>query len=224
MSAQKAFYLFMFEMLATYFFVAFSCGGLVGKNPQEDSAAFGLQFGLVGMVIVHIFGFLSGALLNPSVVLASIITGALSITRAIIYLLAEFAGAFLGYYTLIGILGKGQVTDASPPLCLAEAADLSDAQIVGVEFLITTVLIFGLTALLDSRNRADVMPLRAGVILAVCILGGVSHTGTGLNSAIMVAAATANENFEKLPLYLAGQFSAAIFAPLIWKFLMTPKC
>ena len=67
--------LFLAEVLGTGFLLFLGCGGCLDIWSDTPTSHFTkcLNFGLVVMVIINIFGCVSGAHLNPAVTLAAVV-------------------------------------------------------------------------------------------------------------------------------------------------------
>ena len=71
-------------------------GGQVSGITAARVVEIGLCHGLVIAVLVGAIGSISGGHINPSITLAFVITGRLSVIRGIMYFCAQIAGAIVG--------------------------------------------------------------------------------------------------------------------------------
>lgn len=88
MSSRRADVLAMFlgELLGTGLLIFLGCMGCISWNGQPPSSLqSSLTFGMVVMLIIQMFGCVSGAHLNPVVTLAAIIYDMLSIQVILTY-------------------------------------------------------------------------------------------------------------------------------------------
>ncbi|XP_067634196.1 aquaporin-4-like [Eurosta solidaginis] len=206
------------EFSGTALLVALSCLGCAdgGELPK-------LQYGMVVMIIIHCFGFVSGGHANPAITLACYMMRYISLKMALTYMLAQFLGALSGFFLLTAMLPSDTI---NKDLCLATPnGSLSWDQTFVIELVLTTTLLFGWCALWDSRNSQylDSVSLRIGSLVAACSLAGGQWTGAFMNPAIVLIPAVYHQKFDDAPLYLASQFSAGIFAPVLWKLLFSPR-
>ncbi|KAL4721029.1 hypothetical protein ACJJTC_019399 [Scirpophaga incertulas] len=105
------------EFVSTMLLIALGCMSCIpieglSLNPAMYAP---LTFGFVVMFNIQIFGHISGAFMNPFVSIIAALWGKISTTVAIAYIIAEMAGAALGYGFLVAI---APVDMAGDGLCL----------------------------------------------------------------------------------------------------------
>ncbi|XP_011198959.1 aquaporin-2 [Bactrocera dorsalis] len=206
------------EFSGTALLVALHCLGCA-----DGSDILKVQYGLVVMIIVHCFGFVSGGHANPCITLACYMMRYISFKMALIYMLAQFLGALTGFFLLTAMLPSDAI---SKDLCLVKSnGGLSWDQAFVIELVLTTTLIFGWCALWDARNSSylDSVSLRIGLLVAACSLAGGQWTGATMNPAIVLVPAAYHGKHDDTPIFMASQFSAGIFAPVLWKLLFSPR-
>lgn len=81
MSSNSVYFIarFLAELLGTALLLFLGCMGCLTWNREYNHLQSNLTFGLVVMIIVQIFGCVSGAHLNPSVTVAAVVYKQLSI-------------------------------------------------------------------------------------------------------------------------------------------------
>lgn len=112
--------IFLAEVIGTGLLVFLGCMGCIAGFPNVPShLQICLNFGLAVMLIINIFGCVSGSLiwihfksliiilpyvlgahLNPAVTLAALVYKHVNLSMALIYMVAQFIGAFIGYGVL----------------------------------------------------------------------------------------------------------------------------
>jgi aquaporin Z len=85
------------EMLGTFFLVFF---GIAAFASADDAFAGALTLGLTLMVLMHVFGPISGCHLNPAVTIGNMMSKKTSQDDAICYIAAQVIGATLGWFLL----------------------------------------------------------------------------------------------------------------------------
>jgi len=99
------------EFIATALFVWGGCGAAVASNRWTEGAAIfdpgaltgiSLAFGISISVLAYGIGHISGGHINPAVTLAFMLLRLQSIVGGLLYMIAQFAGAFLGALLLWG--------------------------------------------------------------------------------------------------------------------------
>jgi glycerol uptake facilitator-like aquaporin len=89
---------FLAEMFGTFLLVLIGLAGLAQFTFKyaENFLAVNMAFGLALIVAVLVTGKVSGCHVNPAVSFAMLLTGRLSLIRFIVYVAAQFLGAFVG--------------------------------------------------------------------------------------------------------------------------------
>jgi len=119
------------EMLGTFFLVFF---GITAFASSEDVFSGALTLGLTLMVLMHVFGPISGCHLNPAVTIGNLMSKKMSQDDAIGYMGAQIVGATLGF-VLFKFLNPGtddSVVDGDMAILLAAA--------IGTMFFVMTLL------------------------------------------------------------------------------------
>lgn len=235
------------EFSATAVFIIISCMGCsVNEQDASEYLISSLTYGLATVVVMHIFGFISGAHANPCVTIACCLLGHIGSTMMLTYVVCQLAGAAFGYYVLLQMLSQGIIDSCKLGVCIVDPLDsLSNVQILAIESFLTSVLILAWSALWDVRSGRflDSVTLRMGCLVIVCNLAGVSRlftltllirkiyylyhlqrklTGASMNPAKVLIPPLFNGNPETVLLQMGGQLLAAIIVPSIWHFAYTP--
>ena len=119
------------EMIGTFFLVFF---GITAFASSEDVFSGALTLGLTLMVLMHVFGPISGCHLNPAVTIGNMMSKKISQDDAIGYMGAQIVGATLGF-VLFKFLNPGtddSVVDGDMAILLAAA--------IGTMFFVMTLL------------------------------------------------------------------------------------
>jgi len=119
------------EMLGTFFLVFF---GITAFASSEDVFSGALTLGLTLMVLMHVFGPISGCHLNPAVTIGNMMSKKMSQDDAIGYMGGQIVGATLGF-VLFKFLNPGtddSVVDGDMAILLAAA--------IGTMFFVMTLL------------------------------------------------------------------------------------
>lgn len=209
---------FVAEFIGTALLMGIGCAACVKDNPNKELTDFhgALTFGFTVSTIIGIFGHISAAHLNPAVTVAFYVLGQIDVKMMLVYFVAEFSGGIVG----VGILNLLSPTDWNEPtMCMTlPHASVSEFQAVGVEFLITSFLIFLVCGLGDPRcaTRQDSTPLKfAAIITAVSIAFG-KYTGASMNPARSLAPALWSGVWDHIWVYFFGPLAAAVVVPLLY--------
>ena len=146
------------EMLGTFFLVFF---GITAFASSDDAFAGALTLGLTLMVLMHVFGPISGCHLNPAVTIGNMMSKKISQDDAIGYMGGQVVGATLGF-VLFKFLNPG--TDDS---MFADDIGILVAAAVGTMFFVMTLLStqdpFAVGAALFVVSSAAFADVNAGV-------------------------------------------------------------
>jgi aquaporin Z len=145
------------ELVGTFFL---TLAALISGGP--------FAVGIVLMIFVYSLGLLNGGSLNPAASLGLVIARHLSITRGVLYIVAEIVGA---------LIARGVA-----PLITPLAAQYSAANAVG-EFVG-----FGLLMLAVLAATGKYLPnVDAGLVIGGALLAGLLTTNGILNPAVAIA-------------------------------------
>lgn len=171
------------ELIGVALVMFFGCMGCLPYGGTTNHLQVVLNFGFIIMSAIQIFGYISGAYLNPSVTIAAVIYKKLSLKMAGFYIIAQIIGSFIGVGLLKVVVPPSlfnQSTTTDVGFCMTlPHSELSDIQALTIEFLATTVLVLVNLAVWDHRNAKyqDSSPLRFG--FAVFVLSCTAGPLTG---------------------------------------------
>ncbi len=119
------------EMIGTFFLVFF---GITAFASSEDVFSGALTLGLTLMVLMHVFGPISGCHLNPAVTIGNMMSKKMSQDDAIGYMGAQIVGATLGFvlFKFLNPSSDDAIMDGDMAILMAAA--------VGTMFFVMTLL------------------------------------------------------------------------------------
>ncbi len=175
----------------------------------------GLLFAATGsLVAVSPLGRLSGAHLNPCVTLAFWSSGHVSRSDLLGYLGAQFLGALCGT-TLAHLAWDGAAASLHDGTT-APHAGVSLVAAVGIEALMTAVLVLSIFTCTSFRQLARWTPLVLWLVIALLVWRGAPYTGTSLNPARSLAPALVSGSYGPLWVYFLGPPLGALLAALLF--------
>lgn len=193
----------------------------------------GVVFGLTIIIIIQMFGHVSGAHLNPVVTLAAIMLGYVKPAYAPIYITAQFIGALMGFFVLKGCL---PVEFTNPELfdetikingicCTVPHEKISIIQALFIETIITGVLIVLCCAVWDKRNanKLDSVALRFGFAVSGLSITFGYLTGCSMNTARTFAPALINWEWNGHWIYWVGPNAGGIIGVVFYKIFCSEK-
>jgi len=196
------------ELIGTFTLVF--VGGFAVASGQGVVAA-ALAHGLILVGIIFVYGHVSGAQVNPAVTLGLLVGGKIEITKAVIYWVAQFAGAIIAAVVLNIIVpeaAKGGQTIGS----LTASAPWSAALL---EAVMTFLLVSAVYQAAVYEKVGNLAALAIGLTLGGCILAGGTYTGASLNPARTLGPALVAGDLSYIVPYFAGIFVGAIVAGLL---------
>ena len=166
----------------------FAFSGLLGPSSM-GIVATALTFGLVLMGLIYAIGAISGCHVNPAVTIGALVAGRISLTEAVGYWVAQFAGGLLGALALWSVFsGSPKYSRTVTGLGADGYGDLSMVKIdMGhaflVEVILTAVFIFVILSVTSKLGTAVTAGVAIGLTLAFIHLIGIPLTGTSVNPA-----------------------------------------
>ncbi|XP_070497260.1 aquaporin AQPAe.a-like isoform X1 [Chironomus tepperi] len=207
------------ECIGTAMLLFFGCMGCVdfGAGGFPNHLSICLGFGLTVMVIVNIFGIVSGAHLNPAVTLAAYVYKLVDLQKSVVYVIGQFTGAFLGYGLLRALTPDSALGESFCVTLPGEKIDIWKA--FGVEFFITMGLILVCCGVWDPRNAKhhDSVPLRFGLAITMLALVGGPYSGGSMNPARSFAPALYNMNFTAHWIYWVAPMLSALITSVTFR-------
>lgn len=170
---------FLGELIGTGILVFLGCMGCVNSpifaNTHLQTI---LNFGFAVLIAIQCVGCVSGAHINPAVTVAALIYDMVTVKMALVYLVAQLLGAFIGY-GLLKLLVPTNVVDVGHGLCVTlPHSEISVAQAFGIEFVVTSILILVCCGVWDPRNSNfhDSVGIRFGLAVAGLACAAVSSS------------------------------------------------
>lgn len=217
---EKGFWRAVFvEFFATTLFLYFVTALLV-TSPDLITISFGI--GLAIAILAHVFGPISGGHFNTAITIGTIVTGDVSIVKAVCYIMAQVVGGILGSgitFALNPADKRGQLGNC------AIAKGYSNAQAFAIEMVLTAVLVFAFLAASSSDNNRKNWgfgnAFAVGITITVCHFVGVPYTGSGINPARVFGPAVVRNIWHSYHwVYWVAPIVGGILAGLIYKYII----
>ncbi|XP_061712730.1 aquaporin-like [Cydia pomonella] len=201
------------EWAGTALLVLLSCLPACAGAPQYARAG---AAGLAVALLVQCFDHISGAMFNPTVLLAAMLTRRVAPGLGAGMFGAQLLGAATGT-GLLRLLAPG--SDAAD-LCLTLPMDtLSVYKAVCIEAVLGGLLALANMASWDPRNRllADSWPLRIGLSVAGLSIIAGPLTGASMNAARSFGPALWTGNWDHHWIYWVGPLSGSLLCTLVYR-------
>ncbi len=227
---------FISEFVGTMLLVFFGCGTAVAVNTYLQTALgltipwslliISLAFGLILVALVAVIGKVSGCHVNPTVSIACVITGRMSIFDCVYYVVAQIVGGVAGAGLLSLIFGStaslgANFYEATTSISLGSIVTAQVALIVEIILTFTFVL----TVLGATKKENCNSGLIVGSTLTLVHLMGMVFTGTSVNPARSIGPAllTSGTAMSQLWVFIVGPLVGGILAALFYRIVIDPK-
>ncbi len=224
------------EFIGTAALVLLGCGTamLVGCSAEAGCGyiltAFAFGLTIVGMA--YCVGNISGCHINPAVSLGVLMSGGMSVTDFIGYVVSQCLGALAGSGLTAAIFSLGNVADKTGGYGTNGLAGVGDNAVAGllVEILLTfffVLTILGVTS--KKANHGSFGGVVIGFTLVLVHILGIGLTGTSVNPArsfgpAVVAAISGNSApMGSLWVFIVGPLVGAALAALVHRFFESEK-
>ena len=208
------------EFIGTGIFVFIGVMTVVNTEAMIDGDSTVVQlgvvafaFGLAVALAVAAVGRVSGAHVNPAVTLAALATGNIKLPEAVLYIVAQVAGAVAGCaLVVLAVPGDGGSLGAT-----TLASDVNVGMGLVTEAVITFFLVFVIFATaVDPRAPRAQAPMLIGMTVAIGILAAGAVTGGSMNPARSFGPALVGGEWADLWVYWVGPIIGAVVAAVAY--------
>lgn len=215
--------------------VLFGCGAaaVAGVNTAGGLSGLGLlgismAFGLSVVAFAYAIGGISGCHINPAVTIGMLVKGNISFKDALVYWVAQFAGALLGAFVLQQIL-NGQLSGFTPGEWAYGANgwgegyqnEYNTTAAFLTETILTFIFLFVIIGATGKWGNGTMAGLAIGVTLILIHLVAIPITGTSVNPARSFGPAllAGGAALNQLWLFIVAPLFGAVIAGGLWKAL-----
>ncbi len=208
------------ESLAEFlgaFTLLFVGAGYVVVSGGANIVGVALAHGFAIATMVAAFGYISGAVFNPALSIALWSIGKIDGAKAISYVIAQLAGASLGFLSVKTLL----LREAS--MAKLAVPDLNDAvslfEGVFIEAILTFFLMIVILSVIDENGPSQIAGLIIGLVIAMDIFAGGALTGAAMNPARAFGPALLEGHWDNHLVYWVGPIIGAVIAALAHKYV-----
>jgi aquaporin Z len=209
------------EFLGTFILVFAGTGAMVIDQLSGGTighVGIALTFGLVVMAMIHTFGDVSGAHLNPAVSIAFAVAGRFPKHELMGYVIAQLGGALTASATLKLLFPSAQNLGMTLPRD-------GNMQSFVMEIILTAILmlvIFSVST--GSKEKGITAGITIGGVIALMALFAGPISGASMNPARSLAPAIISGNFHHLWLYPVATIVGALLAIPLCRATRGPEC
>ncbi|XP_053323271.1 aquaporin-4-like [Spea bombifrons] len=211
------------EFVAMVMFLLFSLGSTINWGAGDslervDVVRISLCFGFSIVTVVHCFGHISGAHINPAVTIAFVCTRKITLAKAVFYIIAQCLGAISGagllyLITPLNVIGNLGVTKVNESLSVGCG--------LLIELITTFQLVFTISAACDPKNK-NKQPLVIGISVMIGHLFAINYTGASMNPARSLGPAVILWKWENHWIYWIGPIIGAVCAGAVYDYIYCP--
>lgn len=215
------------EFVGAFTLVAAGVGAIISTQNLADGGnlvAVALAHGLAIGLMIAALGHISGGHFNPAVSIAALATGNISVTRAVVYIVAQVLGGIAGagvltlVFPALGTLGRNNVGVNLGLPGLGPDVTITGALIMEAVMTFFLVLVIFGTAV-DPRGAKTIAPLAIGLIISMDILAGGRITGAAMNPARAIGPAVVQQDFTNWWIYWVGPIIGALIAGFAYTYI-----
>uniref|UniRef100_A0A8C5MHV0 Aquaporin-4 n=1 Tax=Leptobrachium leishanense TaxID=445787 RepID=A0A8C5MHV0_9ANUR len=211
------------EFLAMTIFIFVSLGSTINWSvddslQQAHIVRISLCFGFSVVTMVHCFGHISGAHINPAVTIAFVCTRKITLAKSLFYIIAQCLGAITG----AGLLYLITPTNVLGTLGVTLNEGLSVGHGLLIEILITFQLVFTISAVCDSKNKEKSSTLAIGMSVIIGHFFAINYTGASMNPARSLGPAVIVWKWENHWIYWIGPIIGAVCAGGAYDYIYCP--
>lgn len=197
---------YLAEFLGTFILVfggSLAILSMGGAGGPVQIIGIGLGFGLALLAGIWVVGHVSGAHFNPAVTLAFLADGRMTLSDAIGYWVAQFAGATVASLAVLVASNRSTVEGT-----VTSYGDLSTALIV--EVLLTAIFVWTIMAVV--RHGENHAPLAIALVLVGIHVSAIPLSGASVNPARSFGPALVGGSASQLWVYIVAPLIGALLA------------
>jgi MIP family channel proteins len=204
------------EFLGTFTLVFIGAGA--GALPEATLLGVAIAHGFALLVIVYAWGSISGAHVNPAVTLGIALAGRMNWAKAVLYWVAQFAGAIVAAYLLMYLLGSGSGLGQTT----GSLTNVDSVKVIVIEAVLTFFLLVAVFSSGVAGRNGNVAGIAIGLVLTMDILAGGPLTGASMNPARTFGPALAKGDLSYFWMYLVGPCIGGAVGALVYDRIFLP--
>jgi aquaporin Z len=210
---------YLAEFLGTYVLVFAGSMGILsvlslqGADDPVKLLVIGFAFGFALLAGIWAVGHISGAHFNPAVTLGMILDGRISVSDAIGYWIAQFAGAIVASLTVAG---------ASSTEAVAQTVTGYTDQTAAILMEVVLTVIFVWVILAVTKTGGSHAPAAIALTLVGVHLSGIPFSGASVNPARSFGPAVVSGDYSQVWVYLLFPMVGGLIAWGLYRLFPAP--
>lgn len=196
------------EFIGTFFLIFFGCASIILNRITNTGVVFvGLSFGITLIVMINLFGKISGAHFNPIISFTFFIMNQIKFIEFVLYTIFQILGGIISCFFLVLIFGRNFFhTELMVENIITSNTDLTPIGIIVVlEFIFSFIIMFLYTKVtINGKIKDKFAPFFIGFIYFVSSIFLINIDRIGLNIIRILIPSLYNFKFDYVLYYLAG--------------------
>jgi MIP family channel proteins len=207
------------ELIGTFTltFIGAGSGAAAATSGAPGLIVVALAHGVALMIIVYTWGTVSGAHVNPAVTLGVLVGGKINLGRAIVYWIAQFAGAVAAAYLLLYLVGNAGLEAGQT---IGSLTNIDPTKTIVFEAVLTFFLVAAVFTCGIYNRFGNAVGLAIGFVLTADILCGGPYTGASMNPARSFGPFLVLNNLAPFWLYVVGPAIGGVVAGILLAYVI----
>ncbi len=218
MSAYKK---YVAEFLGTFILIFVGSGSVCANyyltqagQPGLGLLGIALSYGFAIVAIVYVFGYVSGSHVNPATTVSLLVTKRIDANTAIMYIVAQLAGAACAGFLLRGMFPKALAINLG---AFHMAAGVPVVKAILMEAILSFLLIFAVySCAIDKRASGALAGIAIGFVVVFAVIVGATVSGGAVAPSIAFGPAIASGDFGGHHVYWIGHMLGGVVAGLLY--------
>jgi MIP family channel proteins len=208
------------EFVGAFALIFVGAGAVVAAGPTSEPGVVAIAFanGLVIAVMVSAVGHISGGHFNPAITLGFLVTGRIAPLLAVVYWVAQFAGAIGAAALLRWIFDDASEGNLGAPVL---SPSIQPEAGLLIEAILTFFLVWVMFATaVDPRGTfKSIAGLAIGLTITMDVLMGGPLTGAAMNPARALGPELLSNSWDNFWIWYIGPFAGAVIAAVAYELL-----
>jgi aquaporin TIP len=208
------------EFIGVFALVFAGVGAIVAAGPIAEPGVVGIALaqGLAIAVMVSAVGHISGGHFNPAVTLGFLVTGRLHPILAVVYWVAQFAGAVAAAALLRWIFNDATEGRLGSPI-LNPSIEPEAGLIIEAILTFFLVWVFFATAADPRGTFKSIAGLAIGFTVTMDVLMGAPLTGAAMNPARAFGPELLSNTWDDFWIWYVGPLAGGVIAAVVYEVL-----
>ena len=208
------------EFVGAFALVFIGAGAILAAGPTPEPGVVGiaLAYGLAVAVMVSAVGHISGGHFNPAITLAFLVTGRLHPILAVVYWIAQFAGAIAAAALLRWFFDDATEGNLGAPV-LSPSIEPEAGLIIEAILTFLLVWVFFATAADPRGTFKSIAGLAVGFTITMDVLMGSPLTGAMMNPARALGPQLVANSWDDFWIWYVGPLAGGVIAAVAYEML-----